>query len=90
MKALLAILLAFLVGCADTISTAEARKIAASRLSELVEPSESVAQIEASLSVTQQGVKHIVEFREDTKNLMWAVIVMSDGSSEVSRTKIHD
>lgn len=90
MKVLLAPLLAFVVGCTGAISSAEAKRIAASRLSELVVPSQSATQIEVSLSVTQQEGKHIVEFRENTKNLMWAVIVMSDGSSEVSRTKIHD
>src|SRR5260221_12426201 len=92
MKTLLVALFAFLnlVGCTDTISTDQARRIAASRLSQLVEPPQSAAQIEAALSVTKQGSKQFVEFREDSKNLMWAVIVKPDGNSEVSRTKIHE
>jgi hypothetical protein len=86
----LASLSLLLLGCSSAVPIEEAKSIAASRLASVVEPRMSIDQIRPVLTVSTHGHTQLVEFIQESKNLMWAVIVKPDGSSELSRMAIHD
>ena len=83
------VLLVFVSGCTGTSST-EAREIAYERLSALEDgPSMHGAALRSSLQVTEhQNGNFLVELRDESRNLLWAVIVSPSGQSEISRVAI--
>jgi hypothetical protein len=86
----LAFLSLLLLGCTSAVPIEEAKSIAASRLAGIVEPRMSADQIRPALTVSTHGHTQLVELKQESQNLMWAVIVKPGGSSELSRMAIHD
>ena len=85
----LLVLLVFVTGCTSMSST-EAREVAYERLSALEDgPSMHGAALRSRLQVTEhKNGKFLVELRDESRGLLWAVIVSPSGQSEISRMAI--
>ncbi len=88
-NALLFVLLAILCGC-NSVSPTEARQIAYERLTEFGDgPSLRGEALRSALRVTEHGDgKYLVELTDESRNLLWAVIVSPSGQSEITRMAI--
>ena len=86
---LLCLMIAMLVACAR-VTPVEARSIAYERLTTMPDgPSLHGDALKAALVVTEQSDgKFLVELTDQPRNLLWAVIVLPSGESDISRMAI--
>ena len=88
-KPILAIAFLLLVACSH-VTPHDAREIAYQRLSAYEDgPSLRGTALRAALTVSEQADgKFLVEFRDEPRSLLWAVIVQSSGESEITKMAI--
>ena len=89
MKHLFLLSLLLLLAPCSHVTGDDAKRIALDRLASLPNgPSMPRDEMERSLQVSQSGDACLVELRDNTRNLLWAVTVTSSGESEVSKMAI--
>ena len=85
-----AALLILLVACSHHLTSSDAKEIAYRRLSSYHDgPSLRGETLRSALTVSgHPSGRFLVEARDETRNLLWAVIVQPSGESEVTRMAI--
>jgi hypothetical protein len=88
-KILLCLVIAVLVACVR-VTPEDARSIAYERLVAMSDgPSQRGGALKAALVVTEQSDgKYLVEWTDQPRNLLWAVIVLPSGEAEITRMAI--
>ena len=91
MKIFILFLAIVLLAACSHVTATEARSIAYERLSRFSDgPSLHGATLLAALQVTEQrDGKYLVEVRDESRNLVWAVIVQPSGESKITRMAIN-
>ena len=90
MRKLLLLLLILWFSACSRVGPDEARAIAYKRLSTMSDgPSLKGEELRSALEISDQDDgTYLVELRDDSRNLLWAVTVDRSGQSEISRMAI--
>ena len=88
-RLVLCLVIAMLVAC-GRVTSDEARSIAYERLTAMSDgPSLQEESLRAALVVSEQSDgKFLVELTDTPRNMLWAVVVLPTGESEISRMAI--